>query len=211
MVCTPGASVNSAVKFRPFSGRSRIWVGVTSEETAAVRVSTCAASPTTVTVSVCAPVGSMKSATGWPPTVNVIPVRTTVWKPVEEARTSYSPTGRSGMLYRPCEAVTADCVIPVPRFLTTIAAAADAAPELSVAVPEMVAVLPCASRRFTPTTMIRIRTVIEATQNRIKLRISLLDIYSPFIVHRLHVGKGSSASKTHSPHGGRRGGLQERR
>src|SRR5215475_4376087 len=211
MVCTPGASVNSDAKFRPFSGRSRIWVGVTSDETAAVRVSTCAASPTTVTVSVCAPVGSVKSATDWLPTVSVIPVRTTVWKPVAEARTSYSPTDKSGTLYRPCESVMADCVIPVPRFFTSIFAPTNTAPELSETVPEMVAVLTCASRRFTPTTKIRIMAYVEAAQNRFKLRISLLGIYSPFIVHRLRVGKGSSAINTHSPHGGRRGGLQERR
>src|SRR5262245_65988721 len=39
-------------------------------------------------------------------------------------------------------------------------------------------------------------------QNRFKLRIFLLGIYSPFIVHRLRLGKGSSAIITHSPHGG---------
>ena len=40
----------------------------------------------------------------------------------------------------------------VPAFLAWTAAPTSAAPELSVAVPEIVAVSTCAARRFTPTT-----------------------------------------------------------
>src|ERR1700679_1533895 len=62
--------------------------------------------------------------------------------------------GNSGTAYRPCASVTVDCVTPVPAFFTSIFPPATTAPELSVTVPEMVAVT-CALKAEMPTILRR--------------------------------------------------------
>src|SRR5580704_5257176 len=53
------------------------------------------------------------------------------------------------MLYRPCASLDVDWVTPVPAFFTSTFAPPSAAPELSVTVPEIVA-LTCAFKPVTP-------------------------------------------------------------
>ena len=98
---TPGDSVTSCAKFRPFSGSSAICFCSILVATAADVVSTIGLSPVTVTVSWTCPTGSEKSTTVWLPTVSARSLRTTVWKPASAAWTVYVPRGRSGSVNRP--------------------------------------------------------------------------------------------------------------
>ena len=86
--CTPGASDRSCSKFRPLSGSWLICSGVTRDDTVAVCVSTRETSLSTLTVCETWPTGSEKSTTRLAPTVSVMPLWTTVWKPESDAETS---------------------------------------------------------------------------------------------------------------------------
>ena len=92
---TPGCKKASPVKSRLFRGISVTRRSSTRFETVAVVVSTKEASPVTVIACATSPTCSAISTTALRPTVSVMPLRTSVWKPVRDARTSYSPTGRA--------------------------------------------------------------------------------------------------------------------
>src|SRR5262245_52702591 len=69
------------------------------------------------------------------PTCRTRPDRSTVAKPVFDARTAYSPAGSAGTRYRPTALVIPLRETPVSRFVTTSSAAAIDPPEASVMTP----------------------------------------------------------------------------
>ena len=88
--CTPGWSLASSRKLRPFSGRFSICLCVMTPPTVCESYCICGAAPSTVTESLVSPMRNAKSA------VVVVPVstdtwRTMRWNPEASTLTSYSP------------------------------------------------------------------------------------------------------------------------
>src|SRR5439155_9724013 len=70
--------------------------------------------------------------------------RTSVRKPCISARTSYSPAGSAGALYRPSSLAVRVRALPVALFVTVRIALGTTAPDSSVTVPEIMPVAVCA-------------------------------------------------------------------
>ncbi len=95
---TPGMSVPSCVKLRPFSGSSTTFCRSIVMPSVACAVSMSGGSPETVTLSVTPPTDSFMSTRVVSPTDTVAPSVTVGLKPAIVALTSYRPGCSSGML-----------------------------------------------------------------------------------------------------------------
>src|SRR5437867_4314802 len=135
--CTPGWRRASCWNDRPLRGRSRISFSPTSPLTAPEVRFTREASASTTTSSLILPRSRATSRTASWPTVSRTPRRSTVWNPVIETLTSYSPGGSSGAWYRPLGSVTSSRTSPVPALRTATCAPAMACPLPSLTVPWM--------------------------------------------------------------------------
>ena len=137
---TPGISVPSCRKLRPFSGSSRTISPVTTPETSPPMVFTGREEASTVMTSLSCPVPSSKSIPRSSAALSTTPVRDPPLKPCNSAVTLYSPTGSTGTEYTPAAFVTTVRDRPVSSFKTVTVAPGRTDCVASLTVPRMLPV-----------------------------------------------------------------------
>ena len=132
---TPGMSVPSWVKLRPFSGSSTTFCSSMTMPSVACEVSTSGASPVTVTASSTAPTAIVTSTRAVSLTRTVMPSRVVVLNPGSVALTLYRPGASSGTAKKPSAPVTTTRVWVVPWLTTSTVTPGTTAPVSSLTTP----------------------------------------------------------------------------
>ena len=128
---TPGSSVPSCVKLRPFSGSSTTFCSSTTMPSVALAVSTSGASVETVTLSSTPPTASFRSTRAVLSTVTVMSSRVNVLNPVSVRLDLDScPAGAVAPSSSRPSPVTAVRVWPVATFVTSTVTPGSTAPDL---------------------------------------------------------------------------------
>ena len=133
---TPGSNLARSRKFRPLSGRFRIWSLVTTPPTWCCSYFICGVASATFTTSETLPSSSSRL------TVVVVPTSTMARRDMERNPrasifTSYAPAGNVGTVYEPSSEMLSVRSNPVSRLVIVMSAFPTAAPLWSVTVPEI--------------------------------------------------------------------------
>ena len=144
---TPGSVLRLPMKSRPLRPMASIWVAVIVADRSPVKVWTLMVSDWTVTVSATPPTSRLMARSVTRSVEDsTMPVCSLVLKPARVAFKSYVPLSRSVKTKRPSSPVTASRVAFVPVFVMVTVTPGITPPPVSVMVPEIWPVRPCAFR-----------------------------------------------------------------